>query len=150
MLVFGVSALRYLFESGDCFYLEEFELLQDLSVSYFVEFLFFAGHSGFEEIFVGFLGGELEEEHGGEGIQKEVLQIAFAVFVAHVPDKIKICVVFCPFYLLQGFHHEVVALVVAVREQKEHQHVRHSLPYHWGPRIEHVCAHQVAQKFLDF
>ena len=144
MAVFGVVAFRYFLESRDCFSFEQFELIQYFCVSNFVEFFFFVFHSVFDENSHRLLRGcKKEEQQRGERVQKEVPQIAFAVFVTHIPDKIKICVVMSALYLFQCLHYDVVTLVVAMREQKENQHVRHSLLYQGCPGVEHVCAHQV-------
>lgn len=119
MVIFGIIALRYLFESSYCFSFEQLELIEDLDVSNFIEFLFFVFHSIFDENFNCWLWRcKKEEQQGGERVQKEVLEITFTVFVAYIPDKIKICVIVCTFYLFEGLHYNFIALIVAVGEQK--------------------------------
>ena len=87
MAAFGVIALRYFLESSNCFFFEQFELIKDFWVSNFVEFFFFVFHSIFDENSDRLLRGcKKEEQQRGERVQKEVPQIAFAVFVAHIAN----------------------------------------------------------------
>ena len=56
------------------------------------------------------------EQEGSVRIEEEVPEVAFAVFVAHVPDEVEVSVVVLCSDLLQRLLDELIALVMSVRE----------------------------------
>ena len=127
--VCSARVLGRLFQSSPGLGLEHLELLAHLIISYFVElFCFLVIHPTLDEVRgCGLRGGELVKQEGRVGIQEEVPEITFAVFVAYIADEGEVGVIVFGSDLLQGLLDQLVALVVAVREQEQDQHVREPL-----------------------
>lgn len=95
MEVAFAGVLSRLFESGHGLRLEHLQLFADLIISYFIElFCFLVVHATLDEHGGRGLGGrELVEQEGGVGVQEEVPEVAFAVFVAHIADQVEVSVI---------------------------------------------------------
>ena len=89
------------------------------------------------------------EQEGSVGIQEEVPEVAFAVFVADVADEGEVGVVMLCSDLLQRLLDQLVALVMSVREQEQDQNVGQPLLHGAAQGREELLFQHVLQELVN-
>lgn len=124
-----LGVLSRLLEALESLVLQDDDLVADLVVADLVELLgLLVVHALADEVGRGLWAlSELVEQEGCVWVPEEGTEVALAVFVADVANQVEGGVVALLPYLIETALHDFVALVVAVREEKEYDHVYESL-----------------------